>query len=157
MVSHIEELPTELDMKQILNILPHRYPFLFVDKIIEINNEKGYIVGQKNLTSNEAFFQGHFPGTPIMPGVLMIESLAQTGAVFIFLRGFKEKTAVLLNVNNAKFRQAVHPGDVLYLRCEALYLSSKGGRFKAEAYVNDRNKIAAEAEIGFALVDKSTV
>src|SRR5947209_2958257 len=106
MISQVGDLPQTLDFKQILKILPHRYPFLLVDKIIEIDYEKGYIVGQKNLTSNEAFFQGHFPGAPIMPGVLILESLAQAGAVFIHLKGYKEKTAVLLNLNNAKFRQS---------------------------------------------------
>ncbi len=151
----IEEQKT-LDIKEIIKILPHRYPFLLVDKIIEVNMEKGYIIGQKNLTINEAFFQGHFPDAPIMPGVLIIESLAQAGAVFIYLKGYREKTAVLLNLNNAKFRHPVHPGDVLHLRCEGVHLSSKGGRFKAIAYVN-QDKIAAEAEIGFVLVEKKHI
>lgn len=150
------EQKTNLDIKEIVKILPHRYPFLLVDKIIDVNLEKGYIVGQKNVTINEAFFAGHFPDAPIMPGVLIIESLAQTGAVFIHLKGFREKTAVLLSLNNAKFRHPVHPGDILHLRCEGLHLSSKGGRFKAEAFIND-DKIAAEAEIGFVLVDKEHI
>ncbi len=144
-----------LDVKEIIKILPHRYPFLLVDRILEIDLERGYIVGQKNLTINEAFFQGHFPEAPIMPGVLILEALAQTGGVLVHLKGQVEKIAVLLNVNNAKFRHPVRPGDVLLLQCEGLHFSTKGGRVKARALVND--KIAAEAEIGFALVSKSQI
>lgn len=140
-----------LDVKDIVKILPHRYPFLLVDKIVEIDMEKGTIVGQKNVTINESFFQGHFPDAPIMPGVLILEALAQTGGVLVHLKGLMAKIAVLLNVNNAKFRHPVKPGDVLMLKCEGLHFSSKGGRVKAQAFVND--KIAVQAEIGFALVD----
>jgi 3-hydroxyacyl-[acyl-carrier-protein] dehydratase len=144
-----------MDVKDIVKILPHRYPFLLVDKIIEIDLEKGYIVGQKNVTINEAFFQGHFPDAPIMPGVLILEALAQAGGVLVHLKAQISKIAVLLNVNQAKFRQPVRPGDVLMLKCEGLHFSAKGGRVKAEAFVQD--KIAVEAEIGFALVDKSQI
>lgn len=147
--------PKKLDVKEILEILPHRYPFLLVDKIIDIDLEKGIIVGQKNLTFNESFFQGHFPGAPIMPGVLILEALAQAGSVLVHLKGEKEKVAVLLNVRNAKFRNPVRPGDILILRGEGIHLSSKGGRIKAVATVND--KIAVEAEVGFALVDKAQI
>lgn len=144
-----------LDVKEIIKILPHRYPFLLVDRIIDIDLERGYILGQKNCTMNEAFFQGHFPNAPIMPGVLILEALAQAGGVLVHLKGQVEKIAVLLNVNHAKFRQPVKPGDVLHLHCEGIHFSSKGGRVKATAKVGD--KIAAEAEIGFALVDKSQI
>jgi 3-hydroxyacyl-[acyl-carrier-protein] dehydratase len=144
-----------LDVKEIIKILPHRYPFLLVDKIVEIDMEKEYIVGQKNVTINEAFFQGHFPEAPIMPGVLILEALAQTGGVLVHLKGQVEKIAVLLNVNHAKFRNPVRPGDVLLLRGEGLHFSTKGGRIKATATVQD--KVAVEAEIGFALVDKSQI
>ena len=144
-----------LDVKDILKILPHRYPFLLVDRIIEIDLERGYILGQKCVTFNEAFFQGHFPEAPIMPGVLILEALAQTGGVLVHLKGQTSKVAVLLNVNNAKFRNPVKPGDVLLLKGEGVHFSSKGGKVKVEATVN--NKIAVEAEIGFALVDKSQI
>jgi 3-hydroxyacyl-[acyl-carrier-protein] dehydratase len=144
-----------LDVKEIVKILPHRYPFLLVDKILELDLEKGIIVGQKNLTINEAFFQGHFPDAPIMPGVLILEALAQAGGVLVHLRTNREKIAVLLNVNNAKFRQPVRPGDVLYLHCEGIHFSSKGGKVHAKALCGD--KIACEAEIGFALVDKKQI
>jgi 3-hydroxyacyl-[acyl-carrier-protein] dehydratase len=144
-----------LDVKDILQILPHRYPFLLVDKILEIDLKKGTILGQKNLTYNEAFFQGHFPGAPIMPGVLILEALAQTGAALVHLKGEKEKIAVLLNVRHAKFRNPAKPGDILYLHGEGIHLSRKGGRIKAIATVN--GKVAVEAEVGFALVDKSQI
>lgn len=144
-----------LDIKDVRKILPHRYPFLLVDKIIELDLEKGYIIGQKNVTINEAFFQGHFPDAPIMPGVLILEALAQTGGVMVHLKANGNKIAVLLNVNNAKFRTPVHPGDVLILRGDGIHFSTKGGRVKVQATVN--NKLAVEAEIGFALVDKDQI
>lgn len=144
-----------LDIKQIVKILPHRYPFLLVDRILSYDLDKGIIVGQKNATINEAFFQGHFPDAPIMPGVLILEALAQVGGVLVHLKGYSDKIAVLLNVNNAKFRNPVKPGDVINLRCEGIHFSSKGGRVKAVASVQD--KVAVEAEIGFALVDKTQI
>lgn len=143
------------DVKDIVKILPHRYPFLLVDKILELDIDKGIVLGQKNVTINESFFQGHFPDVPLMPGVLILEALAQTGGVLVHLKAGVPKIAVLLSVNNAKFRSPVRPGDVLMLRCEGLLFSSKGGRVQATATVND--KLAVEAEIGFALVDKSQI
>lgn len=144
-----------MDVKDIVKILPHRYPFLLVDRILSYDLERGIIIGQKNATINEAFFQGHFPDAPIMPGVLILEALAQVGGVLVHLKGCADKIAVLLNVNNAKFRSPVKPGDVLTLHCEGLHFSSKGGRVKATASVNE--KVAVEAEIGFALVDKNQI
>lgn len=146
---------SKLDVKEIVKILPHRYPFLLVDKIIEMDLEKGTIVGQKNVTINEAFFQGHFPDAPIMPGVLILEALAQTGGVLVHLKGNREKIAVLLSVNAAKFRQPVRPGDVLLLQAQSLHFSGKAGKVHAQAMCN--GKVAVEAEIGFALVDKSQI
>lgn len=147
---------SQLDLKEILKILPHRYPFLLVDKIIDIDLEKGIIVGQKNVTINESFFQGHFPGTPIMPGVLILEALAQAGGIMVHLKsGQKDKIALLLNISNAKFRKPVLPGDILKLSCEVLQLSSRGGKVKAIATVDD--KTAAEAEIGFVLVQPDQI
>jgi 3-hydroxyacyl-[acyl-carrier-protein] dehydratase len=144
-----------LDTKEIVKILPHRYPFLLVDKIIELDQEKGIIVGTKNLTINEAFFQGHFPGAPLMPGVLILEAMAQTGGILVHLKGNEGKVAVLLGVKEAKFRKAVKPGDVLTLKATSLHLSSKGGRVAAEAYVG--NILVAEAEMAFALVDHNQI
>jgi 3-hydroxyacyl-[acyl-carrier-protein] dehydratase len=144
--------PILLNVKEITKILPHRYPFLLVDRIIYLNLEENVIVGQKNVTVNEQFFQGHFPGVPIMPGVLILEALAQTGGILVHKKGYCEKIAVLLNINNAKFRKPVVPGDVLTLHATGLHLSNKGGRIMAKAMVNEQ--LAVEAEIGFALVDK---
>lgn len=144
-----------LDIKEIMRILPHRYPFLLVDRIVSMDLENGVVIGQKNLTMNEAFFQGHFPDAPIMPGVLILEALAQAGGIMVHLKSNKEKIAVLLNVNNAKFRQPVRPGDTLMLHCTGLHFGTRGGRVQAEAFVN--GKLAAEAEIGFALVDKHQI
>ncbi len=150
-----QNLSQTFDIKDILKILPHRYPFLLVDKILEIDVEKGYILGQKNLTFNENFFQGHFPDAPIMPGVLILEALAQAGGVLLHMRSQTPKIAVLLSVTNAKFRNPVRPGDILLLKCEGLHFASKGGRINATALVN--GKVAVQAEIGFALVDKSQI
>lgn len=142
-----------MDIKGIIKVLPHRYPFLLVDKILEWDLERDLIIGQKNLTYNELFFQGHFPDAPIMPGVLILESMAQTGSVLIHQKFKAAKTAVLLNINDAKFRHPVRPGDILILRCEGIHFSSKGGRVKAEAFVQE--KMAAQAEIGFVFADRN--
>lgn len=155
MTAQPSDYPKSLDIKQIAKILPHRFPFLLVDRILDVDLEKNLIVGLKNLTFNESFFQGHFPDSPIMPGVLMIEALAQVGGILIHMKGYHDKIAVLLTVNNAKFRNPVRPGDVLILKVEGLHISSKGGRMQALATVND--KVAVEAEIGFALLDKSQI
>lgn len=143
----------KLDLQEIIKIIPHRYPFLLVDKIIDIDLEKGTIVGQKNVTINEQFFQGHFPNAPIMPGVLIVEAMAQTGGVLVHLKEQnKDKIALLLSINNAKFRKPVVPGDVLIITCEGISFSSRGGRVKAVATVDD--KVVAETEITFVSVPK---
>ncbi len=147
--------PPLLDIGDILKILPHRYPFLLVDRVLKIDLDEGVIVAQKNVTINEAFFQGHFPGAPIMPGVLVLEALAQAGGILIYKQGCHEKIALLLNVNNAKFRHPVRPGDVLHLIVKGQHLSSKGGRVEGQAMVGD--KLAVEAEIGFALADREQI
>lgn len=144
--------PSLLNIKDITKILPHRYPFLLVDKIVYLNLEENTIIGQKNVTVNEQFFQGHFPGVPIMPGVLVLEALAQTGGILVHQKGHVDKIAVLLFINNAKFRKPIVPGDVLFLHASGQHISSKGGRVQVEAKVNDQ--LVVEAEIGFALVDK---
>lgn len=154
MVNQSNQLQT-FDIKQIINILPHRYPFLLVDRVLEIDLERGYVLAQKNVTINESFFQGHFPDAPIMPGVLILEALAQAGGILVHLKSPGDKIAILLNVNHAKFRLPVKPGDVLHLRGQGLHFSSKGGRVKAEALIND--KVAVEAEIGFVFVNKNQI
>ena len=141
-----------LDAKEIAQILPHRYPFLLVDRILHLDLEGDVIIGQKNVTMNEQFFVGHFPGVPIMPGVLILEALAQTGGILVHQKLQTDKIAVLLTVNNAKFRKPVLPGDVLHLHVTGQHISSKGGKVLAKALVNDQ--VVVEAEIGFALVDR---
>jgi 3-hydroxyacyl-[acyl-carrier-protein] dehydratase len=150
-----EALPrnaTALDIKSIVKILPHRFPFLLVDRVLELNREERYILAQKNVTVNEQFFQGHFPDTPLMPGVLILEALAQAGAVYVHYSDPKGKLAVLMGIKNAKFRHPVRPGDILLLRCTEQHMSSKAGRLTAEATVE--GKLAVEAEFAFALVDR---
>lgn len=146
------ERPYVLSAKEIEKILPHRYPFLLVDRVIHINLEESEIIGLKNVTVNEPFFQGHFPGVPIMPGVLLLEALAQTGGILVHQKGYVKKIAVLLNVANAKFRKPVLPGDVLHLHAKGIHISGNGGKIKAKAMIEDR--LAVEAELSFALVDK---
>jgi 3-hydroxyacyl-[acyl-carrier-protein] dehydratase len=139
--------------KEIGNILPHRYPFLLVDRVLSINLETSEIVGVKNVTVNEPFFQGHFPGVPIMPGVLILEALAQTGGILVHQKGYDKKIAVLLNVTQAKFRKPVLPGDVLHLYAKGLHISATGGKIKAKAMIGE--VLAVEAELSFALIDKN--
>lgn len=143
---------TVFDIRQILEILPHRYPFLLVDRIVHLDLDKSEIIGKKSVSMNEHFFQGHFPKVPIMPGVLILESMAQTAGVLIHQKGYQQKIALLLTVNQAKFRKPVFPGDDLFLHVQVLHLGSKGGKVSAKAFVN--NQVMAEAEIGFALMDK---
>ena len=149
MSTEISEGSIALNIKEIKEILPHRYPFLLVDRVISLDLENNQIVATKCVTVNEEFFQGHFPKAPIMPGVLILEALAQAGGILIHQKGYQEKTAVLLSVKNAKFRYPAHPGDTIYLHAEGMHLSAKGGKVSAKAMINDRT--AVEAEIGFAL------
>lgn len=147
------ENSTVLDLKEIKEILPHRYPFLLVDKIIFLDLEKGEIIGQKNVTINENFFLGHFPDVPIMPGVLILEALAQTGGVLVYKKAKVKKIALLLNVTNAKFRKPVLPGDILHLHAQALHVTSKGGKISTQAMVN--KDVAVEAQMSFVLMEKN--
>lgn len=153
MVAEKSTVDTGLNIKQILKQIPHRYPFLLVDKIIEI--DQNTIVGQKNLTMNEAFFQGHFPDAPIMPGVLILESLAQTAAIGVHERMDQNKIAVLLNIGYAKFRKPARPGDVLILKCFVTHFTSKAAKVKAEAYVGQ--ELITDTEMSFAFVNKEQI
>ncbi len=138
-----------LDILKILEVLPHRYPFLLVDRIVEIEKNKR-IVGIKNVTYNEPFFMGHFPAQPIMPGVLLVEAMAQTGAV-LFLYGSEEKGKIvyLAGVDKARFRRPVTPGDQLRIEVSIISLRRLVGRGMGEITIN--GELAAEAEITFAL------
>lgn len=138
-----------LNINDIKKVLPHRYPFLLVDTINIISpGEK--VIGYKNVTINEPFFQGHFPQEPVMPGVLIIEAMAQTGAVLVLSEEkFKGKTPYFVGLNKAKFRKKVIPGDTLKMEVETVRMRSSMGIGKAKAYVE--NKLVAEGELMFAI------
>lgn len=138
-----------LSAKEIMEIIPHRQPFMLIDTIEEL--EPGVrAVGKKCVSYNEPFFAGHFPGEPIMPGVLQIEALAQVGAVAILsLPENKGKTAYFAAINSAKFKGKVVPGDVLILETEIIKVKGPIGLGSAKAYVN--GKIVTQAEITFAI------
>lgn len=140
-----------LNSEQIQQIIPHRYPFLLVDKILELEEGKR-AVGVKNVTVNESFFAGHFPGYPVMPGVLVVEALAQVGATAILkMEENRDKLAFFAGIDRFRFRGQVKPGDVLHLEVEITRLKGTVGKGKAVAKVDD--SVVAEGEIMFALVD----
>ena len=142
----------ELNIDQIEAILPHRYPFLLVDRIVECNPGQS-AKGIKCVTANEPFFQGHFPGFKVMPGVLIIEALAQVGAVAILTEEeSRGKLALFGGIKNARFKQQVRPGDVLELECELTTRRGPVGFGTATARVN--GKTACKAELTFALTDR---
>ena len=135
-----------MDINQIKEILPHRYPFLLIDRVISIDGNK--IVAIKNVTANENYFQGHFPIEPAMPGVLIIEALAQTGAVAILSKDeFKGKIAYFAGIDKAKFRRKVVPGDTLRLEVELTKLRGRAGVGYGIAYVDDKK--VCEGELPF--------
>ena len=153
----IERFGTDavLDIRRIQKILPHRYPMLLVDKIIEVEGDTR-IKGIKNVTFNEQFFQGHFPSTPIMPGVLIVEAMAQvSGLLFAQRLEHTGKLAMLLSMDNVRFRRAVVPGDQLVLIAETVRLRRRTAHCRCQALVGD--VVAAEAEIKFMLVDDEKV
>ncbi len=143
--------PSRIDIRSIQRVLPHRYPFLMVDRIIEIDGIKR-AVGIKNVTINEEFFQGHYPGQPIMPGVLIIEAMAQMGGILLAQElEHTGKVAVLLSLDRVKFRRAVTPGDQLILEVESIRVKSRAGHVRASARVGSQP--VAEAIIKFILTD----
>nr|WP_003334282.1 3-hydroxyacyl-ACP dehydratase FabZ [Brevibacillus laterosporus] len=146
------EYPTILDAVQIQEIIPHRYPFLLVDRIVEVEYGKRS-VGLKNVTMNEPFFQGHFPGYPVMPGVLIVEALAQVGAVAILGKEEnKGKLAFFAGIDNFRFKEQVKPGDTLLL--EVVMTRVRGSVGKGNAVARVGEKVVAEGEIMFAIANK---
>ena len=148
-----DEAGGDIDIAEILRRIPHRYPFLLVDRA-EAYRPSESIIGIKNVTMNEPYFIGHFPGNPVMPGVLIVESLAQAGAVLMSKSldaDIEGKTIFFMTLNNCRFRQPVRPGDVLRLQVEVVKARSKLFKFRGKAMVDD--KVAAEAEWAAMVVE----
>lgn len=145
----MSEEKKSMDIKEIMNTIPHRQPFLLIDRVEEIVEGES-VTAIKNVSYNEPFFAGHFPGEPVMPGVLIVEAMAQAGAVAILsMDEFKGKIAYFGGIKNAKFKQKVVPGDVLRLEVKIEKLKRNAGIGQGVAYVGD--KVAAQAEIIFMI------
>jgi 3-hydroxyacyl-[acyl-carrier-protein] dehydratase len=137
-----------MDVNEILSILPHRYPFMLVDRITDLNIEEQRISGYKNLTFNEPFFQGHFPGEPIMPGVKQLEAMAQVAGILLNKVNDKEGAiAYFMAIDKAKFRRKVVPGDTLRMEIKVTRLRSRMATVEGKAYVGD--DLASQAELMF--------
>jgi 3-hydroxyacyl-[acyl-carrier-protein] dehydratase len=142
------------DIQEILGLLPHRYPFLLIDRVVEFERGKR-LVAIKNVTMNEPFFQGHFPDYPIMPGVLVIEAMAQAGAIIMMneIPDREKKLAVFTGIEKAKFRRPVAPGDQLRIEVDVLSFKPRLGRMEANAFVE--GKLACQAILTCAIVPKA--
>jgi 3-hydroxyacyl-[acyl-carrier-protein] dehydratase len=158
-VSSAEADPSEtkagpLDINQIQAILPHRYPFLLIDRVVEIERRKK-IIAIKNVSINEPFFTGHFPGNPIMPGVLIVEAMAQAGATLLLteMEDRDNKLVVFTGIERARFRRPVVPGDQLRIEVEVLAWRRIAGRMAGQVFVD--GKLVAEATISCAIIDRS--
>ena len=144
-----------MDIRKIMRLLPHRYPFLMIDRILEIEGDTR-AVGVKNVTINEPFFQGHYPNLPIFPGVMIVEAMAQLSGILLSRRlEHTGKVAVLLSMDRVKMRRPVRPGDQIIIEAEALHARTRTGHCKCQATVS--GEIAAEAEIKFMLVDSEPI
>ena len=147
---------TSLNIIEIMKLLPHRYPMLLVDRVLEISDDAKRIVGLKNVSANEQFFQGHFPGAPVMPGVLIVEAMAQCSALLGLKDMSDEERAKKLflfgGIDKARFRRPVVPGDQLILECEVLHRRATTVKMRGVAKVND--VVVAEAELLSMLVDR---
>jgi len=141
------------NIQEIMDFLPHRYPFLLIDRVVEFEPAKR-LVAIKNVTMNEPFFQGHFPGLPIMPGVLVIEAMAQAGAIILMteMPDRATKLAVFTGIERAKFRRQITPGDQLRIEVDVLAFKSRVGRMEAKAYVD--GKVACQATLTCAVVSR---
>jgi len=144
---------TALDINGIQKILPHRYPFLLVDRVVELESGKR-AVAIKNVTANEEFFQGHFPQKPVMPGVLMVEAMAQVGGIAVLTDPQnKDKLALFMAIDKVKFRRVVEPGDQLVFEVDVIRCKSRIAQVKGIAKVE--GKVVVEAELGFSFMDVS--
>jgi beta-hydroxyacyl-ACP dehydratase FabZ len=146
-------METVLDTRAIQDILPHRYPFLLVDRIVELTPGVR-IVGVKQVTINEHFFQGHFPGAPVMPGVLIVEAMAQVGAVYALqqMKGRENKLVLFSGIDNARFRRPVVPGDTLVITVTPIRVGARIQKMHGEAHVE--GQLAAEADIMSVVVER---
>ncbi len=142
------------DIQEILEFLPHRYPFLLIDRIVEFERAKR-AVAIKNVSINEPYFQGHFPGHPIMPGVLVVEAMAQAGAVLMLaeIPDRQTKLAVFTGIDNAKFRRQVVPGDQLRIEVDVLSFRTRAGRMAGKAFID--GKVACEATLTCMIVPRA--
>lgn len=147
-------METILDAEAIKKLLPHRYPFLLVDRIVELRPRE-HIVGIKQVSINESFFQGHFPGAPVMPGVLVIEAMAQCGAILALreIENRDEKLVLFTGIKEARFRRPVVPGDTLVLEVTALRTGSRIQRMRGEAKVE--GQVCADAELTSVIADRN--
>ncbi len=137
-MSEETQVPMPMDIKAILDLLPHRYPFIMVDRVLELERGKT-ITALKNVTMGEPFFQGHFPGEPVMPGVLILEGLAQAGAVLAYMStdSIDGKLVFFAGLDNVRFRKVVRPGDQLIFKLELTRQKSKVTKMSGKAYVDD--------------------
>ncbi len=141
-----------IDIKEIQTIIPHRYPFLMIDRVVEIQ-EGERAVGIKNVTINEPFFQGHFPSNPLMPGVLIVEGMAQTAGVLAYKSGAKGSSVYFMSIEKVKFRRPVCPGDQLRLEVKAVHKRNNVWKMRGAAYVNE--VLVTEAEFTAMITDKT--
>lgn len=142
-----------MNIGQIMEYLPHRYPFLLIDRVIEVERSKR-IVAIKNVTINEPFFNGHFPGYPIMPGVLVVEAMAQAGCILLLseIPDREKKLVVFTGIDGAKFRKAITPGDQIRIEVDVLSFRPRAGKMQGKAYID--GKLACEATLTCAVVPR---